>query len=175
MIIKEKFEISNRKEIKKLIEEIAFENHPLVQKGFSTYNRFIDYQSYKVFDDIVLNFLKLAGENYNILEFWINVYQKNGYVKKHNHITTREKLKNVEMKAGVYYFQKPENSGNIIVSDKLIEVNEEDMIVFNANEDHCTEKNMSDNDRIIFSVNMGKGIKKYWNNNIKDYDFEFVE
>jgi ASC-1-like (ASCH) protein len=171
MIIRKNFILKNKKKFNKILETIVFDKHALVNNGVSTYNTFAEYHQYKVFNEIINKFISLAGKNYYVLEFWINIYEKGGFVKEHNHITTIPELINVPMKSGVYYFKKPNNSGNIIIDNKLIKVKEGDILLFNSDQNHYTEKNLSDEQRIVFSINLAKNIKKLWNNIDNTYKF----
>ena len=94
---------------------------------------------------------------------WANKYKNKGYVKSHNHypngpdIFFNEKAKQMKLKTGVYYFKK--NSGNLIIEDKLIEIKEDDFIVFDSKLNHCSEPNNDEHPRVVFSINMGYKVK----------------
>jgi len=174
-MIHRNFKLKNRNQIKEVLKKINVDNHQLVEKGYSSYSTVLDYEKFGVFDKIIEKFLKLAGKNFNIVDFWINIYFKNGYVKKHNHTTSIKKLEKVPLKTGVYYFEKPRNSGNIVVNNRLIKVRQEDMIIFEGKNIHYSEKNLSVFPRIIFSVNMMKGVQKIWNEKLQQYNLEITK
>jgi hypothetical protein len=171
MITHKNFKLKNKEDINKVLKTIMFSKHTLVNKGVSTYNSLVDYYPYKVFDKIINKFICLAGKDYHVLEFWINIYEKGGFVKEHNHTTDVPELIDVPMKSGAYYFKKPANSGNIIIDNKLIKVKEGDILLFNSDQNHYTEKNLSNEQRIVFSINLAKNIKKVWNNIDNTYKF----
>ncbi len=151
MIKKDMLKIKNKKQIMNYIDEIPFQEHKLVCNGLSTYEYTI--QDFDIpFKQITDKFLSMVGPGYNIIDFWINKYFYKGYVKKHNH-PSKKKL---TAKTGVFYFNTPKNSGDLIVSNKKTNMKEGDIIVFNPTKIHWTEKNLSKKDKIIFSVNMVK-------------------
>jgi|TARA_R110000803_G_scaffold114688_1_gene183112 hypothetical protein len=150
-MIKNFLELNNKKQIMNYINEIPFKEHKLVCNGLSTYDILInDFEI--LFAPIIKKFLSMVEPGYNIIDFWINKYFYKGYVKKHNHPTDKK----LTAKTGVYYFKTPKNSGDLIVSNKKTNMKEGDIIIFNPNQIHWTEKNLSKKDKIIFSVNMVK-------------------
>tara|TARA_R100001509_G_C4762101_1_gene180084 strand:+ start:98 stop:574 length:477 start_codon:yes stop_codon:yes gene_type:complete len=154
-MIKSVLKINNKKQIMNYIDEIPFKEHPLVNNGLSTYDYFIkDFDIF--FKKITDKFLSMVDSNYNIIDFWINKYFYKGYVKKHNHPTDKK----LTAKTGVYYFKTPENSGDLIISNKRANMKEGDIIIFNPNQIHWTEENLSKKDKIIFSVNMVKNLTR---------------
>jgi hypothetical protein len=171
MIKKKNFIPNNKKEILDVISNIDWTLHDSVINGYSTYNKVEDYKKYKVFNNIVNEFKKMAGKNYQVSEFWINVYKPGGYVKKHNHETNDPILKKTKRKVGVFYVRKPENSGDININDKWISIKENDMILFDPTFYHYTAINKSDKDRIICSINLTQGLKKVFNKKLNKFKF----
>ena len=154
-MIKSVLKIKNKKQIMNYIDEISFKEHPLINNGLSTYDYFIkDFDIF--FKKIADKFLSMVDSNYNIIDFWINKYFYRGYVKKHNHSTDKK----LTAKTGVYYFKTPKNSGDLIISNKKANMKEGDIIIFNPDQIHWTEKNLSKKDKIIFSVNMVKNFTR---------------
>jgi len=162
MVKKETFKHSNRKKILKYIEKnIPFKKHSLVQKGFSSYNSVFDYTKCDgIFLPYIHKFCSMAGKDYRILDFWINIVEPGGYTKPHNHITEFEELKQIPQKTGVFYLQKPRHSGNLYIENNLIKVKNNDILIFDPSLNHHTEINKSNNQRIIFSVNMAEKVTK---------------
>ena len=143
------------------INAIPFKEHQLVYNGLSTYEFIIkDFEI--LFKQIIKKFLSMVEPEYNIIDFWINKYFYKGYVKKHNHPTNKK----LTAKTGVYYFKTPKNSGDLIISNKKANMKEGDIIIFNPNQIHWTEKNLSKKDKIIFSVNMVKNFTRKDLNNV---------
>tara|TARA_R100001129_G_C5224863_1_gene220752 strand:+ start:54 stop:545 length:492 start_codon:yes stop_codon:yes gene_type:complete len=154
-MIKSFLKIKNKKEIINHINKIPFKEHQLVYNGLSTYDYII--QDFEIlFEQIIKKFLSMVEPGYNIIDFWINKYFYKGYVKKHNH----PKDKKLTAKTGVYYFNTPNNSGDLIISNKKANMKEGDIIIFNPDEIHWTEKNLSKKDKIIFSINMVKNFTR---------------
>ena len=154
-MIKSILKINNKKEIMSYINAIPFKEHQLVYNGLSTYEFIIkDFEI--LFKQIIKKFLSMVEPEYNIIDFWINKYFYKGYVKKHNHPTNKK----LTAKTGVYYFKTPKNSGDLIISNKKANMKEGDIIIFNPNQIHWTEKNLSKKDKIIFSVNMVKNFTR---------------
>ena len=56
--------------------------------------------------------------------------------------------------AGVYYFKKPKKSGKLVIKEKEIDTKEDDFVIFNIADTHYTTKNLSNQSKIVFSVNM---------------------
>ena len=171
-MIHQNYKINNKKQIENVLKKMFVDKHALVNNGYSSYNTVVDYANLKVFDKVINKFIELAGKDFNVIDFWINVYFKNGYVKKHTHTPDIKKLKNIPIQTGVYYFKKPKNSGNIVVDNKVIKIKQSDIILFDGNLMHYSERNKSNLPRIIFSINLMKGIKKIWNPQTKQYTFK---
>ena len=162
MLKKEYFDHKNNDLIlDEILKNIPFQQHQLVVNGISSYNSFVDYGNFKgLFMPYLKKFCKMAGKGFNVLDFWINIVKPGGFTKTHNHITSIKELKNIPMKTGVFYLKKPKNSGNIIIENKLIKIKQNDIIVFENWMNHKTEINKSKENRIIFSINLAKGIEK---------------
>ena len=166
MVKKDSFKHSNSELILKyVLGNIVFKKHDLVINGVSSYDSLVDYDQFnKLFTPYADKFCSMAGEGFNIIDFWINIVEPGGYTKTHNHISLIKELKNVPQKTGVFYLQKPRQSGNLHIEDNLIKVKKNDILVFDPWLNHGTEKNKSKKQRIIFSVNMAKGINKIYEN-----------
>lgn len=152
--------LKDKDKILETIQSILFDKHSLVENGGSTYNYKFGSEKIKNLKNIINNFKKLAGKNYNVLDFWSNIYKKNGYVKKHNHYDPNGDLKDTKQLSGIYYFKKPEDSGELIIEDKNIPVKENDFILFDSKYNHYTQPNKSEKEKIIFSINLGHKVEK---------------
>tara|TARA_R100001086_G_C11659808_1_gene209819 strand:+ start:220 stop:417 length:198 start_codon:yes stop_codon:yes gene_type:complete len=62
-----------------------------------------------------------------------------------------------------------------VLDNRLIKVRQEDMIIFEGKSMHYSEKNISVFPRIIFSVNMMKGVQKTWNEKLQQYNLEITK
>jgi len=133
------------------INVLPFKEHKLVHNGLSTYDYTIEDANI-FFKEIIKKFLSMVEPGYNILDFWVNKYFYKGYVKKHKH----RFYKKSKTKTGVFYFNTPKNSGDLIIKNKKTNMKEGDVVIFNPNDFHWTEENLSKKDKIIFSINMAK-------------------
>ena len=149
-------QIKNKKEIMKFVSKHKSINHNLVENDSSTYDSH-NLKSEKVLSSICKTFLKLTDNKFEILELWFNKYRKGGYVKPHNHLPINGDIKNKYL-TGVYYFKKPKKSGTLVINQKKINAEEDDFVIFNVDDIHHTTKNLSNQNKIVFSVNM-KNIK----------------
>lgn len=174
MILKTQLKLKNKKQIIDTVYKMESQltKHESVVKGKSSYYQCQIYEKYEdVFIPIVEQFKKMAGEGFNVFEFWVQIYKTGGYVLKHNHLPSFPELKDVPMRAGVYYLQKPKNGGNINIDNLWYDVKEDDMIMFGNHLDHYTEPNKSKKDRIICSINLAKGYIKKWNKKLERPEF----
>lgn len=160
MIKHKNIKLKNKDKILKTIESILFDKHSLVENGGSTFNYKFG-SKIKNLKNIINSFKKLAGKNYYVLDFWSNVYKKNGYVKTHNHYDPNSNLKNMKQLSGVYYFKQPEKSGKLVIENKGIPVKENDFILFDSKYNHYTKPNKSEKDKIVFSINLASRVEKY--------------
>tara|TARA_E500000318_G_scaffold91596_1_gene89885 strand:+ start:3194 stop:3724 length:531 start_codon:yes stop_codon:yes gene_type:complete len=163
MIIKN-IKLKNKHMILKTLQTIAYVKHDLVEEGGSTYNYKLG-SKINNFKNIINNFKKLAGTKYYVLDFWSNVYKKNGYVKKHNHHDPNSNLKDTKQLSGVYYFQHPDDS-NLIIEEKNIPVKEDDFILFDSKLNHYTLPNKSEKEKIVFSINLAHKEKQCLENQL---------
>mgnify|MGYP006406872097 CR=1 FL=1 len=170
----------NKIDIKKTLDNILFVDHDLIDssKGKSTFNFSIPIHiTHTVFQPIVDQFLKMAGDDYYVIDFWANIYKNQGFVKSHNHISKGRdlffdsKTEDMRLKTGVYYFTKPEKSGNLVIEDKEIMIKENDFIIFGSSLNHYSMPNETNEDRIIFSINMGYKVHTKWRENGRFYRF----
>ena len=145
-----------------MIKSINSSIYSHVAFGVSSYDTVYNYGKHKEFHPILDAFLLHAGKGFEILDFWFNIYGPNGYVKPHAHHKSSD---NGNLKSGVYYLQKPINSGDLILNNQLIKVEEDDIIIFDSDVVHYSQPNRSNQDRIILSCNLGKGYKKVLQNN----------
>ena len=153
-------EIKNKSSISEYLADIKYSDHDLVVKGQSTYEFYFSKEHKILFKEIIDTFIKLAGKDWYVLEFWTNWYGKGGFVKEHNHVAEEGVLKDVPQKSGVYYFKKPINSGNLILNKKIIEVKENDFILFDSKTMHKSQSNKTNEVRIIFSINLAYKVEK---------------
>lgn len=140
-------EVINEKSNFPMVEDLM--KHNLVENGISTYN--YDLGTIEVFEPIIEVFKKFSGNKFEVTDFWFNKYKKNGFVKPHNHQPVGS---NIKWLSGVYYFSKKENSGNIVINDKELNIIEDDFILFDAEDVHYSKPNNEDSQRIVFSINL---------------------
>ena len=62
-------------------------------------------------------------------------------------------------------------SGDFILEGKKQNIEEGDMILFDSDKNHYSLPNETNEERIIFSINLAKGVKKIWKNN----QWEFIK
>jgi hypothetical protein len=151
MVKKTKLILKNKEEVLKKIKTIKSSEYSALENGTSSYHTKYNYGKDKEFHPILDKFLETAGKGFRILDFWFNIYGPNGHVKPHRH--AQENLEG-NLKSGVYYIQKPINSGNIILNNKVIKIEEDDMLLFDSDIEHYSEPNKSNQDRVIFSCNL---------------------
>tara|TARA_R110002051_G_scaffold287825_1_gene350601 strand:- start:2304 stop:2831 length:528 start_codon:yes stop_codon:yes gene_type:complete len=173
VVLIKNIKIKDKDSISQVVNHLSFKKHALVDKGFSTYN-VPHLEQTKVFQPIIDTFLKLAGSDYKLLDIWCNVYKKGGYVKLHQHHDPVGPLKDIPQKSGVYYFKKPEDSGNLLLEGFSLQTKEDDFVIFNSKTMHGSEKNISNADRIIFSINLGYKVGKEWSNNLNKYKLVYT-
>tara|TARA_R110002012_G_scaffold205859_1_gene375638 strand:- start:120 stop:641 length:522 start_codon:yes stop_codon:yes gene_type:complete len=173
VVLIKNIKIKDKDSISQAINHLSFEKHALVDKGFSTYN-VPHLEQTKAFQPIIDTFLKLAGPDYKVLDLWCNVYKNGGYVKLHHHHDPVGPLKDIPQKSGVYYFKKPENSGNLLLKGLTLHIRENDFVIFNSKTMHGSEKNISNDSRIIFSINLGYKVGKEWSNNLNKYNLVYA-
>ena len=171
---KKKISLKYQKEVYDQISKMMVYPTNIVFKGYSTFNSHFDYGLYPCFREIIDNFMKMAGKNYYIIDFWFNIYNYYGRVKPHSHRTKNPKFKDHPSKTGVFYYKKPENSGNLIVEKKIIDVEQNDMVVFDSNYVHESQSNKSDDVRIVFSANMMKNVIKVINPNTNKWEMKIL-
>lgn len=145
---------SNKKEILRFLNEIRIcEPHDLIEcGGVSSYckNGHLDTQYQFIFSEITNFVLDLFDGNYTASNVWSNICPPGSYVKPHNHYY--DEYPNAI--AGVYYIQKPKDSGNLIIESEEIIVNENDLIFFEDTKTHWTQPNKSKENRIVISFNL---------------------
>lgn len=80
---------------------------------------------------------------------WANRYPKGSSVIKHNH-----KLLGGDnyLIASLFYLQKPENSGNLVVEGQELNIEEGDVVIFESFRDHWTTPNMNDTDKFVIGM-----------------------
>lgn len=90
--------------------------------------------------------LKTHGtKNLQFDEMWANKNPPGSKTSLHNHKGSSN--------SAVFYLQKPKDSGNFILNEKLIKVNQNDLILFQSDLFHETEYNNSKHDRIVVGFN----------------------
>jgi len=152
----ENIKLNNKEQILKKINEktnVAISKdilkHDLVENGVSSYRFNLDDSD--EFKSIINTFKKLSKGNYEVVDFWFNKYNKEGFVKPHNHKPSKDK--NLNWLAGVYYPLKDKNSGNLILNKKELDIQEDDFVLFDSEDIHYSLPNKS-NERVVFSINM---------------------
>jgi|TARA_R110002012_G_C11310435_1_gene574520 hypothetical protein len=171
MIIKSNFKIKNKNKINKYLNSLFYEKHSSVENGFSTFNTDISKENnfpLKLFKPLFDKIVSLLKYEYDIIDFWVNIYNNKGCVIKHNH-EPKPELKSFKSFSGVFYFKKPNNSGNLFINDKLYKIKENDILIFSPYDFHYSEKNLSNKKRIIFSFNATKGLAKIWDPFTQNY------
>ena len=172
--------LDNKQNLLKKLNSITFKNHNLIDfnKGMSTFNYKIPIHiTYPIFQPIVDQFLKMAGKDYYVIDFWSNKYRNKGYVKPHDHYPRgpdkifNEKAEDMKLKTGVYYFNKEKDSGNLIIEKEKIEIKEDDFLIFDSKLNHYSEPNENKKERIVFSINMGYKVKTTWKEDSRSYIF----
>lgn len=113
--------------------------------SYSTWYTNCFLQESRFFFPLVEKIKKKIVYNINITEMWGNINFPGSKVKLHNH-------KN-KINSGVIYLKKPKNSGNIIIDNNIINVNENDILFFNSSKMHETEINLSNHIRCVISFN----------------------
>tara|TARA_R100000455_G_C6244946_1_gene102908 strand:- start:387 stop:869 length:483 start_codon:yes stop_codon:yes gene_type:complete len=153
----ENIKLSNKKEILKMINKTTNTSHAfkhnLVESGISTYD--YDLKKVDVFKSIINTFIKLAKGGFEAIDFWFNKYKNNGYVKPHNHVAV-DGTPNKDCLVGVYYFKKKDKSGDLVVNKKKIKIKEDDFLIFDTADVHYSLPNKTNQERIVFSINMRK-------------------
>ena len=170
-MIKSNFKLKNKTKINEYLNSLYYEKHSSIEKGFSTFGTDISKEDnfpLKLFKPLFDKIISLLNYEFDIIDFWVNIYEKEGCVIKHNH-KPKSKLKCFKSFSGVFYFKKPINSGNLFVNDKLYKVKENDILIFSPYDFHYSEKNLSNKKRIIFSFNATKGLAKIWNPATQNY------
>ena len=162
MLVKDKLLLKDKGSVLVDMLKIRLDEYFFVENGSSTFNSNYNFDSFKSFEPILDKFKKMAGEGFNATDFWFNVYQKGGYVKPHDHRTPHDNIKHVEHKVGAYYFKKPKNSGNLVINDEEYEIEEDDIILFKNTDIHYSKPNNTDCERIVFSVNLMKGVRNIY-------------
>lgn len=160
-IIVEKFSIQLKsKEILadfiNIHKDRLLQKHNLVKGGKSSFEgagKLSVQLPSKVIDELKNYILSAMDNKYRVLDMWVNVHPPKAYVTSHTHYT--QKYPN--LLSGVYYLKKPKNSGNIVFETGVVNVEEGDLIIFHQpakGGKHWTERNNSDQDRIVVSFNL---------------------
>ena len=120
-MIKSNFKLKNKTKINEYLNSLYYEKHSSIEKGFSTFGTDISKEDnfpLKLFKPLFDKIISLLNYEFDIIDFWVNIYEKEGCVIKHNH-KPKPKLKSFKSFSGVFYFKKPINSGNLFVNDKI--------------------------------------------------------
>jgi hypothetical protein len=171
MIIQDNFKLKNIKKIDDYLNTLTYEPHSSLKGAVSTFQTDISKEDnfpYKLFKPLFDKFLSLLDYQYDIIDFWVNRYSYGGFVAHHNH-RPKPELKSFKSVSGIYYFRKPPHSGNLILNDKLYPIKENDLLIFSPYNFHSSEKNLSQTERIVFSLNLTKGLSKIWNPSTETY------
>lgn len=131
-----------------------YQHEAVYGDGLSTYDVHdkLHLKHPKIFEELCWRVLNIVGRDYKFLDMWANVYHHGSYVKPHSHFDKRYP----EGLCGVYYLKKPNDSGNLIINNQLIVIDENDLVIFGNKDIHSTEKNKSNESRIVISFNLIK-------------------
>lgn len=127
---------------------ILYTKHSLLSGGVSTYSCAANLFKDVFFKNFCERIISLT-DKYPI-DMWSNIGYPGTYVKPHKHYS--ERYPNAI--SGVYYLQKPTDSGNLVIEGDVINVKSGDLVLFGDAEMHWTEKNESNKDRIVISFNL---------------------
>jgi hypothetical protein len=124
----------------------------------STYHVDCNLQERKVFQPLIKNITKSSKKFFDneliIACMWANVGDYNSKILRHNHIdhfaTDLFKQRGV---SGSFYLKKPKNSGNFIIDDKIINIDQGDILFFSPHLFHETQRNQSHQKRMVISFN----------------------
>lgn len=105
---------------------------------FSLFHPICDRLSYKISD--VHN-----CPNVQFKEMWANINYPGSKVSPHSHVGAKN--------SGVFYLQKPKNSGEFILDGKTIPIKQNELILFDSNIIHETEINNSKEKRVVIGFN----------------------
>ena len=113
------------------------------------------------FFNIKLNAIsqKFLNKNIKIRSVWANVGSHGSKVSPHNHVRddyTDYEPDNLFKSNGIcgsFYLTKPKSSGNFIANNKVVNINQDDLVLFSPHMIHETEINKSHKDRIVISFN----------------------
>ena len=139
-----------------LNKDRLLQNHNLVKGGKSSFagsGKLSSQLPSSLIDELKNYILSAMDNKYRFLDMWVNVHPPKAYVTSHTHYTK----KYPNLLSGVYYLKKPKNSGNIIFETGVVNVEEGDLIIFHQPSKggkHWTERNNSDQDRIVVSFNI---------------------
>jgi len=150
MIIKN-VKLNDKEEINKFLTTVIPTQHNLVKEGTSTYDGY-NHVNEEAMSSIINTFKNMTDNKYEVIDMWCNIYKKGGHVIPHNHLS--DITKDSKWLAGIYNFKKPKDSGDLYLNDKKVELVEDDFILFEIDDKHYTTKNLVDDIRIVFSVNM---------------------
>ena len=144
-------EVENKEDIKNFLKQSnIFSSHKLqTGNALSTYELYGKlFEQFDVFDKLSKSITDII--NIPFMDMWANVNPPGTNVKPHNHFSE----KHPNSLVGVYYLNKPINSGNLIIEGSEIEINEDDLIFFKDVDMHWSQKNESTQDRVAISFNM---------------------
>ena len=113
------------------------------------------------FFDTKLNVISqmVLNRNIEILGMWANVGPHGSRVSSHNHLRddysdyVASDLFKSRGICGAFYLNKPKSSGNFIANNNIVNVNQDDLVLFYPHLMHETEINKSHKDRIVISFN----------------------
>jgi hypothetical protein len=130
-----------------------FSSHSILEnEGVSTFENYgkLHTQYPKIFGEFCNFLLSSLDGDYSIMDMWANICPLESFVKPHHHYNTLYP----RALAGVYYLQKPNNSGNLVIENEEIEIAENDLVLFEGKKLHWTLPNKFDGDRIALSFNL---------------------
>ena len=149
------FKVENKEDIKNFLKQSnIFSPHQLVTgNALSTYELYGKLFQLDVFDKLANSIMDIV--NIPFVDMWANVNPPVTNVRPHNHFS--EEYPNSVV--GVYYLSKPKDSGNLIIEGTEVEINENDLILFDDVDMHWSKKNESNQYRFAISFNMNKQLK----------------
>lgn len=142
-----------------LITMPLYESHDLLEHGgiSSYYKGSLHEKHQHIFSELSKFILNSLYNNYDMSNMWANTCPPGSYVKPHNHYNPD--FPNALV--GVYYIKKPIDSGNLMIEDEEIYVDEDDILFFEDTKMHWTQPNNSNENRIIISFNLNLNNRKY--------------
>ena len=137
---------------------ILYKNYKYVRNGgkssYEVFRKLHKQLPPSIINNLTTYINKIVKNKYKLTDMWTNIHHPQSYTARHNHFADQYPLGI----SGGYYLKKPKNSGNIVFDEEgVVDVHENDLLIFHQFKnrgDHWTERNNSNEDRIIISFNM---------------------